>query len=137
MPSPFPGMNPYLEQDEVWQDFHQSFVPLLRESLAEQVRPAYFAKIEEFLFIHELSAEERRVLGRADVSVADAGHRATPSGTAATAAPTYGQLPAAVDVERHSLLEIRDRRNRELVTVIELLSPTNKRRGPDREQYLG
>lgn len=26
MPSPFPGMNPYLEQDDVWQDFHQSFI---------------------------------------------------------------------------------------------------------------
>ena len=33
-------------------------------------------------------------------------------------------------------MEIRDRRNRELVTVIELLSPTNKLPGPDRQQYL-
>jgi len=41
-----------------------------------------------------------------------------------------------VDTERHGYVEIRDRRNRELVTVIELLSPTNKRPGPDREQYL-
>jgi hypothetical protein len=33
MPSPFPGMNPYLEQESVWQDFHQTFIPLLRELL--------------------------------------------------------------------------------------------------------
>ncbi|MBI3462828.1 MAG: DUF4058 family protein [Planctomycetes bacterium] len=40
------------------------------------------------------------------------------------------------DIERQSFIEIRDRLGRELVTVIELLSPTNKRSGPDREQYL-
>ena len=36
--------------------------------------------------------------------------------------------------EEESFLEIRDRRSREVITVIELLSPTNKRSGPDREQ---
>jgi hypothetical protein len=41
-----------------------------------------------------------------------------------------------VDVERHAFLEIRDRGNRQLVTVLELLSPSNKRPGPDRDQYL-
>jgi hypothetical protein len=43
---------------------------------------------------------------------------------------------SAVDVERVPFLEIRDRLDREVVTVIELLSPSNKRPGPDREQYL-
>ena len=71
MPSPFPGMNPYLEQEDVWQDFHQSFIPLVRETLSEQVRPAYVVKVEEQLFIHELPPEGRRLLGRADVAVAD------------------------------------------------------------------
>src|SRR5437588_7216363 len=71
MPSPFPGMNPYLEQEDVWQDFHQSFIPLVREVLSQQVRPAYLVKVEEYLFIHELPAEERRFLGRADRAVAD------------------------------------------------------------------
>jgi Protein of unknown function (DUF4058) len=33
-------------------------------------------------------------------------------------------------------LEVRDRQGRELVTAIELLSPSNKRSGDDREQYL-
>ena len=41
-----------------------------------------------------------------------------------------------MDRERLSYVEIRDRRDRELVTVIELLSPSNKYMGPDREQYL-
>ena len=27
MPSPFPGMNPYLEQEDAWRDFHEAFLP--------------------------------------------------------------------------------------------------------------
>ena len=50
-------------------------------------------------------------------------------------APIQVRLPA-VDVQRQRYVEIRDRRNRSLVTVIEFLSPSNKRSGPDREQYL-
>jgi len=141
MPSPFPGMNPYFEQEEVWQDFHQSFIPLAREVLSAQVLPGYLVKIEEYLFIHELSAEERLLLGRSDVGikqsgVPDAQNRTTNLGAVATA-PYYARLPQAVDTERHSYLEIRDRQGRELVTVIELLSPSNKRPGGDRETYVG
>ena len=39
-------------------------------------------------------------------------------------------------IERQRYLEIRDRRNRELVAVVELLSPVNKKSGPNRAQYL-
>ena len=49
--------------------------------------------------------------------------------------PAQIRLPA-MDIERLAFVEVRDRRSRELVTVIELLSPSNKRPGPDREQYL-
>jgi hypothetical protein len=45
-------------------------------------------------------------------------------------------LAEAVDVERHPFLEIRDRENQSLVTVIEVLSPSNKNPGPDRQLYL-
>ena len=40
------------------------------------------------------------------------------------------------DVRRVPFLEIRDRLGRELITVVELLSPANKRGGADREQYV-
>src|SRR5260370_32588938 len=128
MPSPFPGMNPFLEQEDVWQDFHQSFIPLLREALSPQVLPAYIVKVEEHLFIHELPAQERRLLDRADVAMASAGVAVATRPEARSAeAPVYGRVNVAVDIERHSCLAIRARRSRELVTVIELLSPTNTR----------
>ena len=29
MPSPFPGMNPYIERASVWHDFHERWIPFL------------------------------------------------------------------------------------------------------------
>ena len=60
MPSPFPGMNPYLEQEDAWHDFHERFMPLAAERIAAQVDPRYIVKIDEHVYIHELSAEQRR-----------------------------------------------------------------------------
>lgn len=137
MPSPFPGMNPWLEQDDVWQDFHQALIPVLREMLAELVRPKYLVKIDEHLYLHELPEGERALLGRGDVSVAGPRRAEGDAGQSASiAAPAYGRLPVVADVERQSYLEIRDRKSRDLVTVIEVLSPTNKRAGADRELFL-
>src|SRR5438094_5877760 len=137
MPSPFPGMNPYLEQDDAWGDFHQRFLPAVAASLSPQVRPGYIVKLEEHLYIHELGDDERLFLGRADVAITHVSTAAKPqAGTAMLQAPAHGRIPAVVDIERQSYIEIRDRRDRQLVTVLELLSPSNKKIGPDREQYV-
>jgi hypothetical protein len=136
MPSPFPGMNPYLEQDDTWHDFHQRFVPQVAELLGAQMSPQYIVKVEVHLYIHELDTEQRRLLGRADVGVA---HAPKPGGahsaTGVLDPPTQVVLPS-VDIERDAYVEIRDRRNRQLITVIELLSPSNKQSGKDRDQYV-
>lgn len=138
MPSPFPGMNPYLEQPDVWHDFHQRFVPRIAESLANQIRPEYIAKIDDHIYIHELAGEERVLLGRPDVSVLHSGGDVAPStADRAIAAPAIGQISPTVDKIHEPFIEIRDRETREVITVIELLSPTNKAPGSDREQYVG
>ena len=135
MPSPFPGMNPYLEQSDSWEDFHTNFLTRAQEILSGQVGDKYLVKIEVRLILHEVSADERRFLGRADVGVSTRGEPPGPVGATAVVAPVVLQLPA-VEVERHASLEIRDRRNRRVVTVIELLSPSNKSPGEDRDDYL-
>lgn len=139
MPHPFPGMNPYLEQEDVWHDFHGRLVTRIAESLTRIVRPKYIAKIDENVYIHELSAEQRFLLGRPDVGVL--ANQRSEGGTATAAwgritAPLHGHVTPATDIQREPFLEIRDRETRELVTVIELLSPSNKTVGPDRDQYL-
>jgi hypothetical protein len=127
-------MNPYLEQEAVWHDFHESFLPVARELLSAEVRPHYIVKIDEHVYIHELSDEPRRFIGRGDVTLAQRDEH-TAAVSATLQAPSRVRLPA-VDTEQLSYLEIRDRRDMRIVTVIELLSPSNKQPGPDREQYV-
>ncbi len=136
MPSPFPGMNPYLEQDDVWHDFHERFLPAAAEVIGSQVQPDYIVKIDEHVYVHELPPEPRRLLGRADLGVTPTRSVGeTPVAVGLLDAPARVRLPA-LDVEHEAFIEVRDRRSRELVCVIEVLSPSNKRPGPDREQYL-
>jgi hypothetical protein len=127
-------MNPYLEQNDTWEDFHHDFFTRARELLSAQIGPNYVVKIEVSLYLHELSAEERHFFGKADAGVV--GWTPSMGGTSASLpAPVRLTLPA-VEITRHSSLEIRDRRNRRVVTVIELLSPSNKTPGADRDDYL-
>ena len=136
MPSPFPGMNPYLEQDDAWHDFHEKFLPAVAEWLVPQVRPNYIVKLDEHVYVHELPDEPRRLLGRADVAVGfSSGQTAERPVVGVLEAPASVRLPNQ-DIERLAFVEVRDRHSRELITVLELLSPSNKRAGSDREQYL-
>ncbi len=136
MPSPFPGMNPYLEQAAHSQDFHTEFLTTIRRILTPQVGPNYFVQVEEHLYIHDMQPAARSFAGRSDLSVARsrAGDRAGVA-MGVLEAPAEVELPEQ-DEERVRFLEIRDRRGRELVKVIELLSPSNKPPGEDREFYL-
>jgi hypothetical protein len=136
MPSPFPGMNPYFEQTDHWLDFHIEFLSALRRLLAPQVAPKYIVQLEEHIYIHDLPPEPRRRLGTADLSLVESeGRGPAQSALGLLEAPAEVWLPEQ-DVEQVPYLEVRDRQGRELVTVIELLSPSNKRAGEDREQYL-
>src|SRR5438552_19074827 len=101
MPSPFPGMNPYLEQDRAWNDFHESFIPAARDAIAAQVRPHFIAKINEHLFIHEMPDDPRRFVGRSDVSVTRPSFATAAAVPAAATieAPARVRLPA-IDRER-------------------------------------
>jgi len=129
-------MNPYIEQDDAWHDFHERFLPAAAERIGPQVQPSYIVKIDEHVYIHENPHESRRLWGRADLAVTPTGQPGLAHAAAGPiAAPAHVRIPA-IDVERLAYIEIRDRRSRELVTVIELLSPSNKRPGPDRDQYL-
>jgi hypothetical protein len=138
MPSPFPGMNPYIEQDAIWHDFHLAFLPEIRERLAAQVRPNYIVMLDEHIYVHESPERPRRLVGLADVSVAA---RPRSGGMKSHAAIEVLEAPSEVrlrtqDTRRVPFLEVRDRRNRELIAVVELLSPSNKRGGSDRDQYV-
>src|SRR3954467_15989290 len=99
MPSPFPGMNPYIEQPAAWQDFHNRFATIAAELIGAQVLPRYYVKIEEHVFIHEPTAAERFPLGRPDLSVHTKEPErapAQPTSGAVLAAPGWVGMPAVV-----------------------------------------
>jgi hypothetical protein len=129
-------MNPYLEREVAWHDFHERFVILGAGMIGAQVRPHFIVKIDEHIYVHELGDESRRLAGRADLALAPTRRPSAPAaGAGLLEAPARILLPE-VDLVREAYLEIRDRHSQELVTVLELLSPPNKRAGPDRDQYL-
>lgn len=141
MPSPFPGMDPYLEQPDVWPDFHARFIANLANEIGRHVRPRYFVRIEEQIYLHELAEEQRRYFGRADLAI-QSDHFSIPNSSSTSALlaeplPTTAWMAETViDEIRTTYLEIVDRRDRSVITAIELLSPSNKAEGSDRTQYL-
>ena len=50
MPSPFPGVDPFIESQK-WEDFHTTFIGVLRELLVPQVRPQYVVDVERYLYV--------------------------------------------------------------------------------------
>lgn len=141
MPSPFPGMNPYLEHPYVFHDFHNQLITAIQRAVARRLPVAYTVQSDATVYIHEHSAEERRPIGRPDVLVShQPAARGAPApraaAAAAAAAPARTLIPEAVDVEEINRLLIRDTARREVVTVVELLSHTNKLAGGDREAYV-
>lgn len=131
-------MNPYLEQSDIWHMFHEQLIVHGTETLARLLAPRYRVSFDTNVYLHELSAQERGLFGRPDVGISS-GMRTPALGAAADTAanaPAYGFATLAIDELRESFIEIRDRSGRELVTAIEILSPSNKFAGADREQYL-
>jgi hypothetical protein len=134
MPSPFPGMNPYLEKLEMWSDFHDRFLVHAAEALTAQARPHFIISIAEHLFVQDPDGGDGdEFIGDVSASLG----QDPPSGAALATipAPVRVRLPDA-EPDRLTYLEVRDRQNQRVVAVIELLSPTNKKAGRDRRQFV-
>ena len=139
MPSPFPGMNPYLEQPGSWMDFHQSFAIYIRNALVQLVKPKYVVRVEERLYLSEWPEDERgNFFGESDVSIHDKldGLQLTSTATATLESPLQVLIEIPEAKTGLNALEIRDRYSHDVITVIEILSPSNKYSGDDRAAYL-
>jgi hypothetical protein len=143
---PFPGMDPYLEAPPIWPDFHDAFAGEIRAELNALLPPPYYARLQARPEIGiTLSGERvRRIVP--DISVMRRQLREAPVVYAAApaavleyprqqATPTI-DLRIPSDPMMHRFVEIRDsQRNHKLVTLIEIVSPSNKLPGPDRRAY--
>jgi hypothetical protein len=128
----FPGMDPYLEHPILWTGVHASLVVYIRNYLQPLLRPRYIAAIGERVFL-EVPPQERIPdvwVKRKKVTRGGAG--------AAVLEPDPSVVVKVPELEIHeSYVEILDHySSQKLVTVIEVVSPTNKCDGPGRESYL-
>ena len=137
MPSPFPGLDPFLES-QLWDDFHSRFVTVISDFLVPRVRPQYLVNVERYVYVTQPDDEDEVVkIIAPDVIVTDAGHGGCEDAGkgVATLAPVRNRLP--MPTRRRAYLTIRTKEFREVVTVIELLSPSNKASGKGQAEYLG
>jgi hypothetical protein len=126
MPSPFPGMDPYLEDPAFWQDFHRSFITYCRNGILDHLPDTYDARIDEQIRV--VIPEEESTRYYPDVAVTGTPHAQAPASAESGAATVAVEPVRMTDLEeeRDVWIEVRRRPERELVTVIEVLSPSNK-----------
>jgi hypothetical protein len=142
-------MDPYLEHHELWPSVHTRLMAALDEELSPRLRPRYYISVEERFYI--AGPADLALAGIADVLVtrgeaarwepSGGNGKQAANGPAGEAARTGGEsnvltveLPRA-DQIRQRFLEIRAVGTHEVITIIEVLSPVNKRAGEGRQQY--
>ena len=139
MPSPFPGMDPWLEGPAIFPGFHNSYIAYLREAINAVLPPPYFADIANRVTIEGDGPPGVR---EPDVSVlqpvgANGSHGPVGGGGVATADATE-TAAVVVHVPADELtewtIEVRTTGGGDqLVTAVEVLSPSNKT--TDRAEY--
>ncbi|MEZ6032910.1 MAG: DUF4058 family protein [Planctomycetaceae bacterium] len=136
MKSKFPGMDPFLEAQE-WEDFHTTFNTVLREYLGPSLEPDYLVRVERRVYVEAVGVEPE-TMRQADVAIVavDSGPATGRRSHDAGSITAECELPMPIE-RQETYLVIRDRETMKVVTVIEVLSPSNKRRNGDgRREYL-
>ena len=102
MPSPFPGMDPYLESAALWPAFHHQFIAGLYHLLLPLLADRYRARVTQRIYFTEIA------------------------------------LFTSIVRDQHTeeLVEIRQRGDARLVTLIDAVSPANKTTAEGRRAYL-
>lgn len=139
MPSPFPGMDPYLENPDRWPAVHTGLIVNIQAALNRTLPDDLVAEIDQYVWVAE-DGGDGELLGKPDLLVPEpyppdngSGYPTDPSGvTSPTATVT---LPAN-KLRKNRALKITTTDGARVVTVIEILSPSNKNRGEDRDAYL-
>jgi hypothetical protein len=133
-------MDPFIET-HVWDDFHHGFIEELRAVLIPRVRPRYVVRVDRHVYVDYPHDEHLKRI-RPDAFVVEAEREGVPCGGAAGTAVAVAVAPVVLTLpmpeeRRIAYLTVRERDTGELITVIALLSPVNKRSNSDgRREYL-
>jgi hypothetical protein len=135
MTSPFPGMDPFIESQR-WEGFHARMITALSDLLVPETRPHYACDVEKYVFVISDEDEVRRHLVP-DVHVASESpaYGASEAGAVATLAPAILTHVEPLRMEQPFLV-LRTTDGRDIVSVIELLSPWIKSKRDGMAEYI-
>ena len=127
MPSPFPGMDPYLE-GSLWMTIHTDLAVAIAHQLNRRMSPRYVA-LTARRYVMDTPEESEVIIGETypDVAVLTSRQVDGAGAVAEAMAPPLRMTTLVRARVPHITVEIRDVAKRHLVTAIEVLSPTNKR----------
>ena len=137
--NPFPGMNPYLETRGLWPEVHSRLIGAIAALLRRSLPFRYSVVTEERVVIgHNPPEEPRRRYAIPDVVIAGAAARPIPDRarreTDAAAVSVSVVIPETYQM-RQQFLVVREQSRGSAVTVLEILSPSNKYQGEGRREY--
>lgn len=140
MPSPFPGMDPYIEAFGLWPDFHSKLISEIERQLSAVVPDRYVVRTPLRSYV-VLSTFDKNSGGHMEPDVAILARAALPKKRQRKGGLTVMEaskketfvkmMRAPISIEHHEpFIEIHQvHPERRLVTCMELLSPSNKRFG--------
>lgn len=138
MPSPFPGVDPYLENRHLWPVFHKAFISLLMVELNTLLPPGFVASQDERVY---LTPTYREILPDSLIFRQSRRGESTalpipdsPGGVAVLPAsydPPVILEPTVEEIREPFVLILATQKQEQVITVIELLSPKNKYRSSD------
>ncbi len=89
MSSPFPGMNPYLENPELWSEVHHRLITAIAIAIAPPIRPKYRVAIEKRTYLGDV--EDSVLVGIPDVAVTTKTKTSTQNKTTTATLPAQGE----------------------------------------------
>lgn len=140
MPSPFPGMDPYLEHPAIFPGLHDRLVTYISEALQPNLPEPYYAEISDRLWV-EVSDRtiepDVNVLKQEEQAGIDNGNGGIAVATRTRTEPVVVTVPHDEFREPYVDIVARIEGQERIVTTIEVLSLTNKTPGTHgRELYL-
>lgn len=142
MPSPFPGMDPYLESPVFWSSFHTRLLVAIADTLTPQLRPKYYVDVETRTYQDQDEARDELLIGIPDAAILTASASKQKSellqielgATLTQKRPQSIALPMPITIKER-YLEVRELGSDTVIAVIEVLSPRNKQKGKGRTAY--
>lgn len=130
---PFPGMNPYLENPELWSEVHSRLIVAIADDLTDHLSEKYRVAIEKRTYFS--GGDDSLLVGIPDVLVVSKSpEQSQPATATLPVEPITVTVPMAEEVQER-YLEIREVATGSVITTIEILSPKNKRSGEGRQSY--